>query len=64
MATKYYGVTPGGDMETEVTKAGSTTSAAIELVVNDAATNISKLAVLKALDAMKQVIIKDTWPPA
>lgn len=52
MATLYFGVPAGGDTEGDVTKATSTTSAAIELVVDNAATNMSHLALVNALKAL------------
>lgn len=64
MATKYFGVNVGGSMATDVSKSGSTTSRPIELVLDDAATGVNKMEVLKALDAIKQAITLDTFPPA
>lgn len=63
MASRYYGVDIGGDMPTDVTEAGSTTSKNIELVVVYDATGMNKLAVLMALQALENYITQDTWPP-
>lgn len=62
MATKYYGVSSGFTMPTDVQKSASTTSRPIELVVNDASTDKAK--VLMALEAIRNFILTDTWPPA
>lgn len=64
MATRYYGAAFGAEVSSDVTEAGSTTSLSVELAVVYDATNNSKLATLKALDAIKQAIVEDTWPPA
>lgn len=64
MATRYYGVAFGGDIVTDVTEAGSTTSQSVELAVVYDATNNSKLATLKAIEAIRQYILRDSWPPA
>lgn len=63
MTTRYYGVALGGDMKTDVTEDSSTTSAAIELAVVYDASGMTKTAVLKAVEAIKQHIITDNWPP-
>lgn len=64
MADRYYGAPIGADMATDVTEAGSTTSAAVELRVTYDATGANKMEVLKALGAIEQAITQDTWPPA
>lgn len=64
MANRYYGVSVGGAMPTEVTEGSSSTSKDIELVVNMAATGISKRALLDAVEALEYKITTDNWPPA
>lgn len=64
MATRYYGANIGATMPTEVTESGSTTSSTVELVVVYDATGANKTKVLNALEAIKNYIIKDTYPPA
>lgn len=64
MATRYYGVTFGGDRAADVTEAGSTTSSNVELAVVYDATNNSKAQTLRALEAIAQYITQDSWPPA
>lgn len=64
MASRFYGCNFGGEVSSEVTESGSTTSMNVEVQVVYDATNNSRLATLKALDAIKQAIIEDTWPPA
>lgn len=63
MAARYYGVPLGGDMKTDVTEAASTTSAAFEFVIaNTTLTGSSKMAALKALEAIRQKLSEETWP--
>lgn len=64
MANRYYGVNIGGGMPTEVAEAGSTTSKHVELVVNLSASGADRVQVLKALEAISNYIVADTWPPA
>lgn len=63
MATRYYGVNVGGDMPTDVSEAGSTTSRPVELVLTYDATGMNKMQALKALEAIQNYISQDTWPP-
>lgn len=63
MATRYYGAAIGADTNFDVTEAASTTSLAVELVVTYDATGANKVEVLKALDAIRQYIVRDTYPP-
>jgi hypothetical protein len=52
-------------MKSGVTEAGSTTASAdVEVRVTYDATNNSRSAALFAIDAIKQKILEDTWPPA
>lgn len=63
MAARYYGVPLGGDMKTDVTEDSSTTSAAYEFVIaNTTLVGSSKMTALKALDAIRQKLVEDTWP--
>lgn len=64
MATRFYGCAFGGDRAADVTEAGSTTSLDVEVAVVYDGTNSSKLATLKAIEAIRQAIVQDTWPPA
>lgn len=64
MANRYYGVSVGAGMPTEVSEAGATTSKDVELVVNLAASGADRTQVLKALEAIQNYITTDTWPPA
>lgn len=64
MATRYYGVNVGGGFPTEVSEAGSTTSRTVELAVVYDATGANKVQVLNAIEAIKNYIIEDNYPPA
>ena len=64
MATRYYGVSIGGGMPTDVSESGSTTSRSVELAVVYDATGANKVQVLKAIEAIKNYIIGDSYPPA
>lgn len=64
MATRYYGAAFGASLAKDVTEASSTTSLAVELAVVYDGTNNSKLATLKAIEAIQLAILQDTWPPA
>lgn len=64
MATRYYGVNIGGMMPVNVSESGSTTSRAVELVVTYDAAGANKMMVLNALEAIKNYIIQDNYPPA
>lgn len=63
MATRFYGVNVGGGMPTDVSEAGSTTSRTVELSVVYDATGANKTEVLKAIEAIKNYIATDTYPP-
>lgn len=64
MADRYYQVNMGGDMHNDVTEAGASAGAVpFEFRATYDATGNSKVNALKALDAIKQYIIADTWPP-
>lgn len=65
MADRFYQAEFGATMKTEVTEAGTTdANADVELRVTYDATNASKLAALSAVEAIKQAILEDTFPPA
>lgn len=61
MATQYFGATLAAQGANDVTQDTSTTSRAVELVVNDAATGINKQRVLEALEAIRNKVIQ-SWP--
>lgn len=63
MADRFYGVDLGGNMPTEVTEAASTTSKAIELRVTYTTTGLTKMDVLRAMEALEGYLVRDTWPP-
>lgn len=64
MAQTQYNVPFGGKKTDVVKTSGSSIStSAAQLTLDD--TNVtSKEAALEALEAIKQKIIEDTWPPA
>ena len=64
MADRYYGVDLGGGMPGNVTEAGSTTSKVIELRVTYTTSGMTKVDVLKAIEALENYVATDTWPPA
>ncbi len=65
MADRFYSCEFGTTMKSGVTEAGSTTASAdVELRVTYDATNNRKNALLMAIDAIKQKVLEDTWPPA
>lgn len=65
MATRYYGANVGSKGSREnVSEAGSTTSRTVELVVVYDATGANRTEVLMALEAIKNYIQQDTYPPA
>jgi hypothetical protein len=64
MASHHYGVNFGGDQAVDVTEAGAGTGLNLNLEIVYDATNNSKLAALKAIEAIRQAITQDTWPPA
>lgn len=54
-----------GATKTDIVEAGSTSAAAdVELRITYDATNNGKLAALMTLEAIKQRIVEETWPPA
>jgi len=62
LADKFYGIALGGMQPKDVTEAGSTTSAVVELRINDTVYG-SKLLVQQALEAIVNYIAtKETTP--
>lgn len=54
-----------GDTKDDIVEAGSTSAAAdVEVRITYDATNNGKQAALMVLEAIKQRIIEDGWPPA
>ena len=65
MADRFYYLEFGGDAVDDVTEAGTDSAGAdVSLRVTYDATNNSKMATLKALDAIRQYLLRDDWPPA
>ncbi len=64
MADKFYGVEFGGDKVAVVKGNTSTATLDVEVRITYDATNNSKMAVLKAIEALEARITEDTWPPA
>lgn len=63
MADRYYSVEFGGDKVAVAETGTSTASADVELRITYDATNNGKQAALIALEAIRQRLIEDTWPP-
>lgn len=64
MADRFYQVPIGGDMHNDVTEAAATSAGVpVELRVTYDATGANKVQILKALEAIKQYIAADTFPP-
>lgn len=63
MADRYYSVVLGEQTPSFVTEGSSTSSEAIELRVTYTTTGMDKTEVLMGLEAIKQYIIQDAWPP-
>lgn len=65
MADRFYSCEFGVQTYLGVAEAGSTTASAdVELRVTYDATNNNKAAALFAIEAIKQRIETETWPPA
>lgn len=64
MASRHYGANFGADVSSDVTESAGATGLNLNLEVVYDATNNGRLATLRALDAIKQAIVEDTWPPA
>ena len=63
MATQYLGADFSDMLAQDITQDTITTSKPVELVVNDAATGISKNALLHAIEAIKAKVQRD-WGQA
>ncbi len=63
MTDRFYGADLGADLPTDVTEAASTTSKIVELRVAYDTTGLDRLKVVNALEAIKNYIIQDNWPP-
>lgn len=64
MADRFYGVPLGGTLPVNVTEASSTTSAVVELRINDAV-YANKIQVLAQIEAIKNYLqTKETSPIA
>lgn len=74
MATRIFGFAPGANTGGVIEAVGPTATSAVIALVVDLATNtvgsgsgtrvVSKNEVLLALDAFKDYILADNWPPA
>jgi hypothetical protein len=62
MANKYYGAAVGADMADDVAQGSASTSKPIELVVDRAAAGLDKLALLKAVEAIRLAVVQDAFP--
>ena len=64
MADRFYGIDRGEQGVANVTESSSSTATTDVEVRVDLAANMSKMEVLLALEAIKEAITQDTWPPA
>lgn len=65
MADRFYSGVLGDQFPVQVTEGSSSSSEAIELRINDSAYGYGKIAILNALEAIKNYIItKETNPIA
>jgi len=64
MADRFYGIDRGEQGVRNVTEGSSSTATTDVEVRVDLAANMSKMEVLLALEAIKEAITQDTWPPA
>ena len=62
MASRYWGVNPGGN-KVDVAESSSTTSKKVEIVY-DITAAMTKADVLIAIDYIKEAILEDVWQPA
>lgn len=63
MANRYYRVPLGGDSKEDVTEAGTSSLSWLEVGITYDASGNSKMLAIKALDAVKQYLLADPWPP-
>jgi len=64
LAQKQYDALLGAKKDTVTPSSGSSISTSAVRVTIDDSNCTSKEAALEAIDAIKQKIIEDTWPPA
>lgn len=64
MADRFYSVVMGEQTPALVTEGGSTSSEAIELRVTYTTTGLDKRLTLMGLEAIREYILQDAWPPA
>lgn len=64
MAKRYIGLTRGNRLDGSISEDSSTTSKAVELVIDLADTALTKNDVLVALETLEAYIQKRTWPLA
>lgn len=64
MANRYYNAPLGAQLAEEVAEGAADTSVYTSFRVTYDATGNSKEMTLLALDAIRQAITQDTWPPA
>lgn len=63
MADRFFGANIGANFPADVLESGSTTSRTVEVRVTYDATGADKVEVLSALEAIKNYIIQDNYPP-
>lgn len=64
MADRWWNVPLGTNMFQNVAEGAADTSQYVGVRVTYDATGNSKNAAIDALEAVKQAILRDTWPPA
>ena len=64
MAERFYGIDRGEQGVRNVTEGASSTATTDVEVRIDLDANMSKMEVLLAIDALKEAITQDVWPPA
>lgn len=63
MANRYYQAALGAETKEEVVEASSSSLAWVEVAITYTLSGNSKMDALKAIEAIKQYIIADAWPP-
>lgn len=63
MATRYYRVPLGGNTPNDVTEAGSSSLVWVEVQVVYDLTGNNKEQAIKAVKAVADYLVQDTWPP-
>jgi hypothetical protein len=64
MAARWYNAPLGAKLAQDVAEGGSDTSVYTAFRVTYDASGNSKEATLLALDAIRQAVVEDSWPPA